>query len=50
MTAARLRTDSWETLEERMARTAADGMVTGVGQVNGELVGPTERPLRRGRL
>ena len=40
MTAARLRTDSWETLEERMARTAADGMVTGVGQVNGELVGP----------
>ena len=40
VTAARLRTDSWETLEERMARTAADGMVTGVGQVNGELVGP----------
>jgi acetyl/propionyl-CoA carboxylase alpha subunit len=40
VTAARLRTDSWETLEERMARTAADGMVTGVGQVNGTLVGP----------
>ena len=40
VTAARLRTDSWETLEERMARTAADGMVIGVGQVNGELVGP----------
>ena len=40
MTAARLRSDSWETLEERMVRTAADGMVIGVGQVNGDLVGP----------
>jgi acetyl/propionyl-CoA carboxylase alpha subunit len=40
VTAARMRTDSWETLEERMARTAADGMVIGVGQVNGALVGP----------
>jgi acetyl/propionyl-CoA carboxylase alpha subunit len=40
VTAARLRADSWQTLEERMARTAADGMVTGIGQVNGELVGP----------
>jgi acetyl/propionyl-CoA carboxylase alpha subunit len=40
VTAARLRTDSWETLEERVTRTAADGMVTGIGQVNGALVGP----------
>ena len=40
VTAARLRTDSWETIEERMTRTAADGMVTGIGQVNGALVGP----------
>jgi acetyl/propionyl-CoA carboxylase alpha subunit len=40
VTAARLRSDSWETLEERMVRTAADGMVIGVGRVNGELVGP----------
>ena len=40
VTAARLRSDSWQTLEERMLRTAADGMVIGVGQVNGELVGP----------
>ncbi|HVT67681.1 MAG TPA: biotin carboxylase N-terminal domain-containing protein, partial [Trebonia sp.] len=40
VTAARLRSDSWATLEERMTRTAADGMVIGVGKVNGELVGP----------
>ncbi len=40
MTAARLRSDTWDTVEERMLRTAADGMVIGVGQVNGELVGP----------
>jgi acetyl/propionyl-CoA carboxylase alpha subunit len=40
VTAARLRSDSWETLEERVVRTAADGMVIGVGQVNGGLVGP----------
>ncbi|HEY6479688.1 MAG TPA: carboxyl transferase domain-containing protein, partial [Streptosporangiaceae bacterium] len=40
VTAARLRSDSWETLEERMVRTAADGMVIGVGRVNGDLVGP----------
>jgi acetyl/propionyl-CoA carboxylase alpha subunit len=39
VTAARLRSDSWATLEERMVRTAADGMVIGVGQVNGALVG-----------
>jgi acetyl/propionyl-CoA carboxylase alpha subunit len=39
VTAARLRSDSWATLEERMVRTAADGMVIGVGQVNGDLVG-----------
>jgi acetyl/propionyl-CoA carboxylase alpha subunit len=39
VTAARLRSDSREALEERVVRTAADGMVTGVGQVNGELVG-----------
>ena len=39
VTAARLRSDSWETMEERMLRTAADGMVIGVGQVNGGLVG-----------
>jgi acetyl/propionyl-CoA carboxylase alpha subunit len=39
VTAGRLRSDSWETLEERMVRTAADGMVIGVGRVNGELVG-----------
>ena len=39
VTAARLRSDSWETLEERMVRTAADGMVIGVGRVNGDLVG-----------
>jgi acetyl/propionyl-CoA carboxylase alpha subunit len=39
VTAARLRSDSWETLEERVVRTAADGMVIGVGQVNGDLVG-----------
>jgi acetyl/propionyl-CoA carboxylase alpha subunit len=40
VTAARLRSDSWEVIEERVVRTAADGMVIGVGQVNGELVGP----------
>ena len=40
VTAARLRSDTWDTVEERMLRTAADGMVIGVGQVNGELVGP----------
>jgi acetyl/propionyl-CoA carboxylase alpha subunit/acetyl-CoA carboxylase carboxyltransferase component len=39
VTAARMRSDSWEMLEERMVRTAADGMVIGVGQVNGALVG-----------
>jgi acetyl-CoA carboxylase carboxyltransferase component/biotin carboxyl carrier protein len=39
VTAARLRSDSWETIEERMVRTAADGMVIGVGRVNGGLVG-----------
>ena len=40
VTAARRRSDTWDTVEERMLRTAADGMVIGVGRVNGELVGP----------
>ncbi len=40
VTAARLRSDTWDTVEERMLRTAADGMVIGVGRVNGDLVGP----------
>jgi acetyl/propionyl-CoA carboxylase alpha subunit len=39
VTAGRLRSDSREVLEERMVRTAADGMVIGVGRVNSELVG-----------
>ena len=34
-----LRSDSREQIEERVVRTAADGMVIGVGQVNGDLVG-----------
>jgi acetyl/propionyl-CoA carboxylase alpha subunit/acetyl-CoA carboxylase carboxyltransferase component len=40
VTAGRVRSDSQEVLEERMVRTAADGMVIGVGRVNGDLVGP----------
>jgi acetyl/propionyl-CoA carboxylase alpha subunit len=39
VTAGRARSDSQEILEERIARTAADGMVIGVGRVNGPLVG-----------
>ena len=40
VTASRQRTDTPEELEARIARTAADGMVMGVGRVNGDLVGP----------
>jgi acetyl/propionyl-CoA carboxylase alpha subunit/acetyl-CoA carboxylase carboxyltransferase component len=40
VTAGRLRTDTPEELEERVIRTAADGMVMGVGRVNGDLFGP----------
>jgi len=39
VTAGRLRTDTFEQIEQRVLRTAADGMVIGVGRVNGDLVG-----------
>jgi acetyl/propionyl-CoA carboxylase alpha subunit len=39
VTATRLRTDTPADLEMRIAKTAADGMVMGVGRVNGDLVG-----------
>ena len=39
VTAARYRTDTFEELEERIIRTAADAMVMGIGRVNGDLVG-----------
>jgi acetyl/propionyl-CoA carboxylase alpha subunit len=39
VTAGRLRTDTFEEIEQRVLKTAADGMVIGVGRVNGELVG-----------
>ncbi|HEY2706806.1 MAG TPA: carboxyl transferase domain-containing protein [Caulobacteraceae bacterium] len=39
VTAGRLRSDTREEMEERVIRTAADGMVIGVGRVNGDLVG-----------
>ncbi|MFM8939314.1 MAG: carboxyl transferase domain-containing protein [Phenylobacterium sp.] len=40
VTAGRMRSDSQEVLEERITRTSADGMVIGVGQVNGDRFGP----------
>ncbi len=40
VTDVRYQTDTPELLEERILKTAADGMVMGVGQVNGDLVGP----------
>ncbi len=40
VTAGRMRSDTQEVLEERIVRTSADGMVIGVGQVNGDLFGP----------
>jgi len=39
VTSGRLRSDSLEALEARIRKTAADGMVMGVGRVNGDLVG-----------
>ncbi|MXY54334.1 MAG: ATP-grasp domain-containing protein [Gammaproteobacteria bacterium] len=39
VTATRYRTDTFEELEERVIKTAADAMVMGVGRVNGDLVG-----------
>jgi acetyl/propionyl-CoA carboxylase alpha subunit/acetyl-CoA carboxylase carboxyltransferase component len=39
VTAGRLRTDTFEEIEQRVLKTAADGMVIGVGRVNGDLVG-----------
>ncbi|MGE0597952.1 MAG: carboxyl transferase domain-containing protein [Dehalococcoidia bacterium] len=39
VTATRLRSDTKEELEQRVIKTAADGMVMGVARVNGELVG-----------
>ena len=39
VTATRLRNDTVEDLEMRVTKTAADGMVMGVGRVNGDLVG-----------
>jgi acetyl/propionyl-CoA carboxylase alpha subunit len=39
VTAGRLRTDTIAEMEERVIRTAADGMVIGVGRVNSDLVG-----------
>ena len=39
VTAARLRQDTIEELEQRVIKTAADGMVMGVARVNGDLVG-----------
>ena len=44
VTAARLRSDTWDTVEERMLRTAADGMVIGVGRVNGGAGRPARTP------
>ncbi len=40
VTAGRRRGESLEALEARMLKTAADGMVMGVGRVNADLVGP----------
>lgn len=40
VTSGRMRSDTPEILEERIVRTSADGMVIGVGQVNGEDFGP----------
>ncbi|MFN7418713.1 MAG: biotin carboxylase N-terminal domain-containing protein, partial [Alphaproteobacteria bacterium] len=40
VTSGRMRSDTPEVLEERLVRTSADGMVIGVGQVNGDLFGP----------
>ncbi len=39
VTATRYRNDTFEQLEERVIKTAADAMVMGVGRVNGDLVG-----------
>lgn len=39
VTASRRYDDSIETIEQRIIKTAADGMVMGVGRVNGDLVG-----------
>jgi len=39
VTAGRMRTDTQEVIEERLLRTAADGMVIGVGKVNAAQVG-----------
>jgi acetyl/propionyl-CoA carboxylase alpha subunit len=39
VTAGRMRSDTIEELEARVLKTAADGMVMGVGRVNGDLVG-----------
>ncbi len=39
VTAGRRREDTTQELEERVLKTAADGMVMGVGRVNGHLVG-----------
>ena len=39
VTATRYRNDTFEELEERVIKTAADAMVMGVGRVNGDLVG-----------
>ncbi|MEM7017302.1 MAG: carboxyl transferase domain-containing protein [Pseudomonadota bacterium] len=39
VTATRFRKDTFEEIEERVIRTAADAMVMGVGRVNGDLVG-----------
>ncbi|MCA6231273.1 MAG: carbamoyl-phosphate synthase large subunit [Phenylobacterium sp.] len=40
VTSGRMRSDTPEVLEERLVRTSADGMVIGVGQVNGDRFGP----------
>jgi len=40
VTAGRVRSDTPEVIEERILKTAADGMVMGVGQVNGAIFGP----------
>jgi acetyl/propionyl-CoA carboxylase alpha subunit/acetyl-CoA carboxylase carboxyltransferase component len=39
VTSGRLRTDTFEEIEQRLVKTAADGMVMGIGRVNGDLVG-----------
>jgi acetyl/propionyl-CoA carboxylase alpha subunit/acetyl-CoA carboxylase carboxyltransferase component len=39
VTAGRRRSDTVEEMEQRVLKTAADGMVIGVGRVNGEVVG-----------